>query len=140
MSTTLILVLLLLAGAILVSGNTFVPNFLNTPSAQVERIARAIATAEGYYVTGSLPQRYNNPGALKLSGNTITQFGTADEGWSALYRQVRIMLSGTSNLYSPSMTIRQVAVIYTGNDSPESWASNVASMLGVAPSTELRMA
>jgi len=105
-----------------------------------ERIAGAIAKAEGFLVPGSLPQRANNPGNLKLGGETIggkTIFSTVQEGWQALYHQIDLMLSGQSRYYSPDMTIRQVAGIYTGHDNEEAWAKIVAGQLGVSPDTPI---
>lgn len=100
-------------------------------------IAQAIAAAEGWYVTNSLPRRLNNPGALKLDGHALTQFRSEGAGWDALYHQVELMITGQSRYYNPSMTWRQIAVIYTGGDNPESWARNVAAGLSVSPDTTL---
>ena len=97
----------------------------------VEELAQAIARAEGYYVSGSLPQRRNNPGALKLDGNEITQFATPSEGWAALHRQLEKILNGESAFYTPDMSIRQVAEIWTGGDKPDAWARIVAGELQV---------
>lgn len=119
-------------------------------SALVESIATAIATAEGWYVQGSIPQQANNPGdladpnfSLNLSGDTgqrigsagIVVFDSAQSGWQALYNQVNLMLSGNSGVYSPSMTIAQVGQIYSGGD--PNWAANVAKALGVSTTTTL---
>jgi len=105
----------------------------------VDRIARAIARAEGYFVAGSLPNRLNNPGSLK-DPNTgqLRAFPTVEEGWAALKQQVARMLEGTSRFYQPSMTIAQIAAIYTGGDKPDAWARIVAGELGVSPDTPLK--
>jgi hypothetical protein len=70
---------------------------------------------------------------LRLFGETgtITQFPTPEEGWNALYRQVEGMLSGTSLVYSPGMSLYEAAQVYTGGDNPEAWANIVAGRLGV---------
>jgi hypothetical protein len=104
----------------------------------VNRIARAIARAEGYFVSGSLPNRLNNPGSLK-DPNTgqLRAFSTVEEGWAALKQQVARMLEGTSAFYKPSMTIAQIAAIYTGGDKPDAWARIVAGELGVSPDTPI---
>jgi len=107
----------------------------------VEDIARAIARAEGFYVGGSLPERANNPGNLKMGdvglgtidGKTI--YPTLAAGWSALYRQINLMLTGASRYYRPEMTIQQIAAIYTGGDNALAWAGNVARSLGVTIET-----
>src|SRR5215471_15765462 len=50
----------------------------------VSRLSEAIARAEGFYVSGSIPQRQNNPGDL-TAGGTIMTFATAADGWNALH-------------------------------------------------------
>lgn len=115
------------------------------PDSVVEAIARAIATAEGFFSSSgtALPQRANNPGDLMLGDigfgviNGKTIYKTAEDGWNALYNQVRLMLTGASAYYNPQMTIREIAVKYTGNDNPVSWAMNVAQSLGVSIETRL---
>src|SRR5688572_30319331 len=53
--------------------------------------AQAIARAEGFYVPGSIPQRANNPGNIKVLGWTgprladIPVFDSVEQGWTALY-------------------------------------------------------
>jgi len=109
------------------------------------RIAEAIGLAEGiFHPSGTaVPQRANNPGNLKLGdigfgtigGKTIYQ--TLADGWAALERQINYILTNTSRYYNSNMTIRQVAVTYTGNDNPDAWASIVAGKLGVTPDTKM---
>lgn len=109
----------------------------------IQDIARAIARAEGFHVVGSLAQRAKNPGNLKMgdvglgtiAGKTI--YPTLEAGWDALYRQVRLMLTGASAYYNPAMTLSEVARIYTGNDNPLGWARAVAQSLGVTVETRL---
>jgi hypothetical protein len=113
------------------------------PSNTVQKIAQAIARAEGFYVQGSIPQRANNPGDLELgdlgngtiSGKTV--FPSASQGWQRLYVQVQGMLDGSSKIYGPDWTIQDVASTYTGNDNASSWAQNVADYLGVGTDTQL---
>ena len=106
---------------------------------KVQQLASAIARAEGWLAGGSLPQLRNNPGALRLHGETddITQFGSPDEGWDALYKQVQAMLIGTSSYYFVDMSLIQVAQIYTGGDNPDAWAANVAAYLDLSPTSTL---
>ena len=106
-------------------------------TSQVQKISQAIARAEGFGVPGALPTRSNNPGDLKLDGRAITEFATPEEGWAALYRQVSRILTGQSTYYQPSMTIREIAHVYTGEDNAESWAQNVAGFLSVSPDTPI---
>lgn len=107
---------------------------------KVSRMATGIAQAEGYFVPGSLPFRSNNPGALRLYGetDTITVFPSASAGWDALYKQVERILTGLSPYYSLDMNIYQVAQVYTGGDNPEAWAVVVAGAMGITPTTTIR--
>ena len=107
---------------------------------KIKAIAEAIARAEGWYATSdtpNLPQRLNNPGNLKDSSGKLRQFSTPEDGWSALYRQVNLMVSGLSRIYNPNMTISEVAMLYTGNDRPDDWSRIVSGQLGVTPLTRL---
>src|SRR4030095_6104140 len=88
--------------------------------------------------------RNNNPGNLTidLTGTGIgfdgpfVKYATASDGWEALKKQVSKMIDGSSAYYNVSMTIAQIASIYTATQQTE-WASNVASRLGVSPNTTL---
>lgn len=113
-------------------------------SPTIRKIANAIATAEGFYVPGSRPQRNNNPGnltkdlILKNVGwdGPFPIFANETDGWENLYKQVSDMLSGLSSHYNPSMSISEIAQIY----SPvgwENWETNVANYLGVSTDTPL---
>jgi hypothetical protein len=114
-------------------------------SSSVVAVAQAIARAEGFYQQGSAPQRAHNPGSLKTpgwSGPTtgsagINVYGSDDEGWSALYRQLDLIRAGNSNYYTRGMSISQMAATWTGNDNAASWASIVSSSLGTSPSTTI---
>lgn len=110
----------------------------------VDRIAEAIATAEGYFVAGSRPNRNNNPGNLTrdFGYQTVGKDGpfpifiNAAAGWAALKDQVRMMLDGTSNNFRPEMTIAEIAAVYTATEQ-DAWAANVARELGVSTNTPL---
>jgi hypothetical protein len=119
------------SSSLLPSGNSGYPQ-------AVILLGQAIATAEGFWVTGSRAQRNNNPGNI---GGGNASYGTADLGWQALYNQVQMMFSGASNFYNPGMTIAQIAWVYAdGAHDPTgatNWANNVASALGVTPDTTL---
>ena len=59
----------------------------------VYKLASAIASAEGYFVSGSLPARNNNPGDLREAGSYPTfdgfvVFKQKNAGIAALYRQI----------------------------------------------------
>lgn len=107
-------------------------------SSTVQAIAQAIATAEGYYVgPGVIPYDRNNPGDIRGSDGQISTYSSAADGWNALYNQINLILSGQSHNYTPDMTIAQIAQIYTGADNASSWASTVASQLGVSVDTPI---
>lgn len=101
----------------------------------VRAIAEAIARAEGFYASGSLPQRAHNPGDLKLGDrgngtiNGKTVFASDDAGWLALYAQVDRMLAGRSAYYSADDSIASIAATWTGNDAPDAWADIVVARL-----------
>lgn len=104
------------------------------PGGLVSALADAIATAEGFYVAGSIPQRKNNPGNI-TSGGVIQTFATVDDGWNALYAQISAMLNNTSQWYNSSMSLAQIGAIYANGD--PNWAINVSRKLGVPSSTTL---
>ena len=107
------------------------------------KLAAAIAHAEGFGVTGTVPTRTNNPGDLELGdlgkgtqgGKTI--FATLTDGIAALRKQISIIANGQSEYYSLDMSISQMAQLYTGGDNADAWAQIVATDLGVTPQTTL---
>jgi hypothetical protein len=110
----------------------------------VNAFATAIAYAEGFYVNGSRPQRNHNPGDLTIDtvglgvgkdGPFIVYANDAD-GWTALKRQVQLILTNTSSIYNTDMTIQDMANRYTATDQA-AWALNVAGKLGVSPDTKI---
>lgn len=107
----------------------------------IQNFARAIAYAEGYGIPSAIPTVANNPGDLVIPGWTptlgagIAVFDSAEYGWSRLYRQLALIVSGQSSYYRLNMTIAEMGRIYAGGD--ENWSRNVASYLGVSPSTSL---
>jgi hypothetical protein len=125
------------AGGAANAGDVFMPPITTSYDEKVQYLAEAIARAEGFYVAGSLPQRQNNPGAIKSGGVFVTLYPDAAAGWAALYNQVDLMLTGRSAYYNPSMTFSQIAQIYTGGDSPETWAFIVSNTLGLTPANIL---
>jgi len=135
MNKWLLLMLGLVALAVSVTGST----------SQVDRIARAIATAEGFFVLGSRPNRNRNPGNLTASFGYQTLgsdgpfpiFATDTAGWAALKDQIRMMLDGSSEHYKPYMTIAEIAEHYTATEQAI-WARNVANELGVSVDTQLQ--
>jgi hypothetical protein len=112
----------------------------------VSALAQAIAKAEGFGIPGAVPTRANNPGNLKLGAPTlertgITVFKTPAEGWAALERQIKLILSGQSAHYNAGMTIAQMGAKWApsgDNNITGAWASNVARALGVPTSATIR--
>src|SRR4029079_13986317 len=104
--------------------------------AQIFRLSRAIARAEGFFKDGSRPARNHNPGdltvdtikkAIRKDGPYVVYRSDAD-GWEALEQQCRLMLSGKSKYYKPTMTIEEVGRIYTSTDQ-EAWIKAVTQHL-----------
>jgi len=122
-------------------------NMAIAPTTQVQKIAKAIAQAEGFYTQGSIPQRAHNPGDIEagdlgygtISGKTI--YPADAQGWQALYNQVQAMLDNSSANYSPADSIQDVADEYVngGANTQASidWANNVADLLGVDVTTPI---
>lgn len=116
------------------------------PNAVVGAIAQAIATAEGYFVSGSRPANNNNPGDISdLTMGEITAtgsdagglsiFASISDGWNALYAKIQNILSGQSSVYSPDASLSTIG--NTWSDGDPNWAANVASSLGVSPDNSL---
>jgi len=113
----------------------------------VPALADAIAFAEGYYVAGSRAAVNNNPGNLTvdITGQGIgtdgmfIKYANPTDGFNALYKQVEMMIMGTSAFYNPSMSIAEIAKRYASTTPDEwiNWANNVAARLGVSPETTL---
>jgi hypothetical protein len=119
------------------------------PQSLIESFAQGIATAEGFYVSGSIPQQANNPGDIadngvtqwtgdsgqritSANGASIIVFNSVQDGWNALYQLVTTILSGSGS-YNSAWTLAQVGEHYA-NDAGQ-WAENVAEALGVSTST-----
>lgn len=114
----------------------------------IKQLAQVIATQEGFWVSGSLPQRLNNPGALIYVGqeNSIrddsgfAHFVSAEAGWNALYKQLDLIFSGKSRYYTPEMTIQEF-VDRWASISPEderlAYANAIAKAFGVDINTPL---
>ena len=134
----------IVALVVLSSGGYAMGNPADAYFNRVNRIAEAIAYAEGFYVDGSRPQRNNNPGDLtKALGfasigwdSIYVVFKTVEDGWAALRKQVQLMLTNQSSVYNSNMTILDVARRYTTTQQNE-WAANVASHLGVPMTTKI---
>jgi hypothetical protein len=94
----------------------------------VKLLAQGIAVAEGFGIIGSIPERSNNPGDLKLGSDYISVFSSAAEGWSRLYHQINIIVEGKSKVYNLSMTLLDMAQKWTATEK-DAWAINVQNYL-----------
>lgn len=111
-----------------------------------DQIAESIARMEGFYKSGTLAARNNNPGNLRSWGsnpvvNGFAQFATPEAGWAALKRQVQLVIDR-------GLTLKEFfggkAGVYPGyapaadaND-PNGYAAFVAKRLGVDVNTPLK--
>jgi hypothetical protein len=108
----------------------------------LDKFCEAIARAEGFYEAGTVPRRSNNPGDLTDEGDKglgtiqtegpngakITIYATPADGWAALRRKVRRMLSGASHTYTLDLTLMECGLKWSGDPA---WARNVAVALGL---------
>jgi hypothetical protein len=134
-----------------VNPSSYSPEITNDPSTwptgdRIWDVCRAIALAEGANLSGSVPDRANNPGDLskgdehgqaftgytQLPDEYLINFATKMDGWNALRAKINNIVSGNSRVYSPSMTWAQLAAKYAGNSC--AWAANVTKSLGVQTS------
>ena len=110
---------------------------------KIDLFAHAIARAEGFGVPKAIPTTCHNPGDVKVvrgwqypgqvgvcKGGHV-RFRNDTYGWAALRHQVEKMTDGTSRVYRPSMTFREVARLYAGNSKP--WVRIITTMLEVTP-------
>lgn len=116
-------------------------------TAQVDKLAQAIAKAEGYGPPKAKPTRLNNPGdiraprgvhypgQLRIERQGYVVFKTPAAGRVALQEQIVKIIRGESNHYTLNTTINQMARRYATNWRP--WAKNVSKQLGVPGSTTL---
>lgn len=115
-----------------------------TVQPNVQKIAQAIAFAEGFYVSGSRPARDHNPGDMTqdLIGKSVGMDGpfvvyaSDDDGWANLYAQIEKWLQGNSSHATADSTITDIAGFYTATDQT-AWATNVANHLGVSIDTPI---
>jgi hypothetical protein len=119
-------------------------NVNTTASDRVLALAKAIATAEGFYVSGSRPARDHNPGDMTedLIGRAVGRDGpfvvySQDaDGWQNLFAQINLWLSGDSDYADSDSTIADLSTFYTTTQQA-AWALNVANALGVSTDTPI---
>lgn len=106
----------------------------------IDTLAQAIGQMEGYFKSGSVADRNNNPGNLRASpyaigkdANGYAIFPDAQTGWNALYYQL--------NLYSQrGLTLEQMINVYapaSDNNDPNNYLNFVTGKLGVGPNTSI---
>lgn len=98
-------------------------------------LGMAIAHAEGFFVAGSIPARAHNPGDLKIPGWTgdtlgdgISVFQSDAEGWDRLHRQLQLIQSGDSRVYTADDSLAAVAENWTQTQQSD-WLANVLEYL-----------
>ncbi len=113
----------------------------------VDDVAHAIAGTEGFYIKGTKPARYHNPGDVRRFQGTkypgevrLDRFGYVvfkndAFGWAALRRNLQRIVDGTSTYYSTDPTFAQIAKSYA---SDKRWGVSVCKILRVNPQATLR--
>jgi hypothetical protein len=110
----------------------------------ISKMADAIQSFEGWSI-GSTSFRNNNPGNLKYNGQAGST-GMDDRGFAifqsyaagrqALENQLSLAFNGSSQYYSPSMSLYDFFSVYS-EDNSSAYAEYVAAQLGVSPDTQL---
>ena len=102
-------------------------------------LARLIATEEGFYVPGSLPNRNNNPGDLRHSPHSfhtadapdaIGKIDTGVDGWADLERQLQLYAQR-------NMTLRDLVYEYAppSENNTADYLAYVCKGMGMPPDT-----
>jgi hypothetical protein len=111
-----------------------------------QKLAHAIAKAEGFGAKGALPTRQHNPGNIRarrgvhypgqvgLNSRGYVIFKDDRAGWTALESQIEKIITGASHFYNVNMTLAQLSRSYATSSI---WVKNVAKNLGVTPGTSL---
>jgi len=113
----------------------------NTSSDPLGAMANAIATMEGFFVSGSLPQRTNNPGDIGTFGGKVRSYPDSSAGFSALQNYI-----GTHAAAHPDWNFYDFFHYYLTGDpngtpgpgqNPNGYAEYVAGALGVSAATPI---
>jgi hypothetical protein len=114
------------------------------------KLAILIATEEGFYVAGSIPQRFNNPGDLRHSPHSfhtvadpdgIGQIDTPQDGWADLERQLHLFAGRGLTMEQMIYGVPDAQGVLQGGYAPESENDSAAYLaylctgLGCQPST-----
>jgi len=110
----------------------------------IDGLMQAIATAEGsleahpeWNNPGDLTRSFGFPNSGPQNADGVLAFDSIDDGWGALRAQLDDIASGGSHVYSTSDTILSMGHKWAGISQGTAWASNVAAVLGVDPSTPI---
>jgi hypothetical protein len=109
----------------------------------VHDFAKAIARTEGFYVRGTVPNRFHNPGDIRSFAKGVRypgQIGTSPHGyvifksdhwgWMALENQIQKVIDGTSTKYTQEMSFAQIAKVYAQD---KRWGVTVCKILRITP-------
>ena len=109
---------------------------------KLDELAKAIATHEGFYIPGTLPARYHNPGAMMAASyceytstghHNFMKFETDEQGFECLKKGlIRYRDRGAS-----IASLIQAWAPHSDNNKPTEYANIVANKLGVHPDTPL---
>lgn len=109
---------------------------------RIARVAHAIAQTEGFWVKGSIPNRYHNPGDIRsrlrhayegqigLNRSGYVIFKADQFGWQALYEQIRKVINDDSAYYNREMTFAQIAKVYATS---ANWPKTFCKILKISP-------
>lgn len=111
---------------------------------RLTEFAHAIAMQEGFYVKGSVAQRFHNPGNIRtrlahaypgqvrVTPHHYAVFASEKYGWRALEHNLDKIYNDESRYYNRDMSIAQIAKIYARDPN---WVINVCHILNVSPET-----
>jgi hypothetical protein len=143
MTAVLLIIVVVVVGVVILDKALGGAIPFSTPG-NVQKIAQAIAIAEGFYVAGSRPARNHNPGDMTqdLIGKSVSMDGpfvvysSDEDGWENLYKQISLWINGGSSHATADSTIADISQFYTTTDQT-AWATNVANHLGVSLDTPI---
>lgn len=114
---------------------------MSAPLSKLEKLKRAIARQEGFYVQGSLAQRNHNPGNLRrwqgyptVKGFAV--FPTDEVGFEKMEKNLRTYCKRW-----PQITLREAIAKWapaSDGNAPAIYAANVAKAVGVPLDTPLK--
>lgn len=110
--------------------------YMSTPDRQalLRALGTGIAQGEGYFKTGTVPNRNNNPGDIKVGGVIATLAPDTPDapapggGWALLYHQLNLNLNGSSAIYDLTMSLREMCSVWTAL--PDNGRGNSAELDG----------